>query len=92
MADMKTAIELGNISAKEIIELLGGTSRVASLLNIKMPSVSDWKSLNNIPDDKLIRMAPHIEVETNSKINRKYLFPENWHEIWPELAEKEKQL
>lgn len=85
---MRTAIRTGNISASEIIDLLGGTSQVASLLNIKMPSVSDWKAANHIPNDKLIRLAPHIEAISDYKISRKYLFPENWKEIWPELVKK----
>ena len=88
---MKTAINSGQITANEIIDVLGGTSSVASLLNIKPPSVSDWKSLNTIPDDKLIRMAPHIEVVSNLHISRKFLFPDDWHEIWPELTEQDQK-
>ncbi|MDT3708152.1 MAG: hypothetical protein ROZ09_15120 [Thiobacillus sp.] len=32
-----------NIEAKQVIDRLGGTSKVAALCDIKPPSVSDWK-------------------------------------------------
>ena len=36
-------------------------------------------------EDKLIAQF----MKTNNEINRKNLFPDNYHEIWPELSEKE---
>lgn len=32
-----------NLEAKQVIDRLGGTSKVAALCDIKPPSVSDWK-------------------------------------------------
>ena len=82
---MKTAIDLGYITATEIIEELGGTREVAEFLNIKAPSVSDWKSSGTIPHDKLIRLATRIEAKTDHRLTRKILFPGDWQIIWPEL-------
>ncbi|MXS81553.1 hypothetical protein ABD07_00290 [Nitrosomonas oligotropha] len=75
------------MTAEEIIESLGGTSIVAEILGIKPPSVSEWKTKNEIPDDKLIRLAVSLEIKTSSRINRRMLFPVDWREIWPELSE-----
>jgi DNA-binding transcriptional regulator YdaS (Cro superfamily) len=87
---MKTAINCGQLTAEHLIDMLGGTFRVSGLLGIKPPSVSDWKSLNSIPDDKLIRLATEIESASGGSISREILFPEDWQKIWPELAQSDK--
>lgn len=76
-------------TAKELIKVLGGASSVARILGIKEPSVFEWKKNNSIPEGRLIRLAPILEKKTNNEINRKNLFPDNYHEIWPELSETE---
>lgn len=68
---------------KELIELLGGTTEVANALGIKPPSVSGWKH-TRIPDDKLRRLA--VIAESKGISTRKELFPDTWHEFWPELS------
>lgn len=68
-----------------LIEELGGTNAVAGLLNLKPPSVSDWKSNGRIPDDKLIRLA--VIAESRGICSRKELFPSDFGTIWPELVE-----
>jgi len=68
----------------EIIRALGGTSKVAKLCGISMPSVSQWKH-NGIPSDKMIFLAAKLEKETEGKITRKMLFPDTWMDIWTEL-------
>lgn len=73
----------------EIIDALGGTLAVASLTGIKPPSVSEWRQRGRIPDDKLIRIAP--VAEARGVVTRKELFPDDWHLIWPELADKAEQ-
>lgn len=87
---MKTAIDSGQFTAEHLIDALGGTLKVAHLLGIKPPSVSDWKSLNSIPDDKLIRLSIEIEEATSGGIDRKILFPDDWKKIWPELVNNDK--
>lgn len=68
-----------------LIDALGGTFAVASLTGVKPPSVSGWKETGRIPDDKRIRLAP--VAEERGIATRKELFPDDWHLIWPELAE-----
>ena len=72
----------------ELIDLLGGTTAVARMLGIKPPSVHDWRR-KGIPDDKLIRMAVALERATGGAVSRRDLRPEDWAQIWPELADRE---
>lgn len=71
--------------ASELIDLLGGTTAVARRLNIKPPSVHEWRS-SGIPEDRLARLAPAIEIASSGRHSRRSLFPRDWHERWPELA------
>ena len=73
------------MDAIELIEKLGGTYAVAELTGVKPPSVSEWKTKNRIPDDKLIRIAPTAEFRGIA--TRQLLFPDDWQAIWPELIE-----
>lgn len=68
----------------DLIKKLGGTFAVAELANVKPPSVSEWKTNNRIPDDKLMRLAPIAEARGIA--SRKELFPNDWQDIWPEIA------
>ena len=53
---------------------------------IPASSLSFWKSGNRpIP----IKWMPFLEFETNGKVTRKDLCPENWHKLWPELSDNE---
>lgn len=72
------------MDAKELIEKLGGTAAVAALAGVKQPSVSGWKESGRVPDDKLIRLAPIAEAR--GIVTRKELFPNDYADIWPELA------
>lgn len=74
--------------ATELIEKLGGTFAVAELAGVKPPSVSEWKSNNRIPDDKLLRLAP--VAHERGIVTRQELFPNDWQAIWPELIEPAK--
>jgi len=76
---------MANRFACEIIDLLGGTAKVARLVGVKPPSVSAWRN-DGIPKDKLIILTPLIESVSGGKHTRKTLLPNDWHRIWPELA------
>lgn len=67
----------------QLIEVLGGCSAVASLLDITPPSVSGWKS---IPRDRKIFLA--VIAEDRGLCTRKQLFPKTYHKIWPELRQQ----
>jgi len=76
------------MTATQFVDALGGTGAVATLLGIKSPSVSAWRDgrcVLRIPSDKLIRLAPL--AESRGVATRKELRPNDWQEIWPELAE-----
>lgn len=50
---------------------------------------SQWrKKIRPVPIENCVP----IERATNGMVTRRDLRPDDWHEIWPELAEKEKQL
>ena len=70
-------------TSSELIDKLGGPAAVAKLLGIKPPSVVGWRA-NGIPDDKLIRLAPICEQRGIA--SRQDLRPNDWRQIWPELA------
>lgn len=71
----------------KLIDELGGTTAVATLVKIQPPSVSEWRQRGRIPDDKLIRLAPI--AESRGIATRRELFPNDYHLIWPELTECE---
>ena len=76
------------MTSDEFIDALGGTFAVAALLCIRPPSVSGWRdgrSVLAIPDDKLIRLAP--AAEARGIASRRDLRPDDWQQIWPELAQ-----
>jgi DNA-binding transcriptional regulator YdaS (Cro superfamily) len=68
----------------EIIDTLGGTTKVARLCNTSLPSVSMWRK-KGIPPDRMIFLAAQLEKATEGKVSRKTLFPNTWSEVWPEL-------
>jgi DNA-binding transcriptional regulator YdaS (Cro superfamily) len=62
------------LTPNEIIDGLGGTGKVAALLNIKPPSVSEWRKKDSIPEASMHKLAPHIEREMG--ISRHSLCPD----------------
>lgn len=76
------------MTADQFVDALGGTYAVAAMLGIKPPSVSGWRdgrSVKDIPDDKLIRLA--LTAEQRGIATRRDLRPDDFHLIWPDLAE-----
>jgi DNA-binding transcriptional regulator YdaS (Cro superfamily) len=68
----------------EIINLLGGTSKVSKLCGVSPAAVCQWRK-NGIPKDRLIFVAALIEKLSEGKWTRKQMFPESWQDIWIEL-------
>jgi DNA-binding transcriptional regulator YdaS (Cro superfamily) len=68
----------------EIINLLGGTSKVSRLCGVSPASVSQWRK-KGIPKDRLIFVAALIERLSEGKYTRKQMFPDSWQDIWIEL-------
>jgi DNA-binding transcriptional regulator YdaS (Cro superfamily) len=68
----------------EIIDILGGTTKVAQICGISPAAIAQWRT-NGVPTDKLMFLAAQLEKQSKGKYTRKGMFPKNWHEIWPEL-------
>ena len=73
---------------KKLIDKLGGTTVVAQLMGVSYPAVYMWRT-KGIPVDKLIRLAPIAEQKGIA--TRRDLRPNDWHLIWPELAQEAKE-
>jgi DNA-binding transcriptional regulator YdaS (Cro superfamily) len=71
-------------SDSELIDALGGTAAVARLVNVRPPSVHEWRS-RGIPGDKIMLLGADIERVTHGEVRRWDLRPLDWHRIWPEL-------
>ena len=73
---------IGMSPYEKLINHFGSLAAVARELNMKAPSVFSWK-------EKRIPIIRCIEIEniTDKKITRKELRPDDWHLIWPELAD-----
>jgi len=75
------------ISESGIIDLLGGTNKVARLCKVASSNVSGWRK-TGIPRQHLLFLGARIEKESHGLVTRKDLFPNNFWLIWPELLEK----
>ena len=73
------------LSDSAIIDLLGGTTKVAKMTNVAPAAVSLWRK-NNIPHDKFLFLAATLERESHGLITRKDIFPNSRHIVWPELV------
>lgn len=69
----------------EIIQLLGGVTSVARMLNIKPPSVHAWLA-DGIPEGRLRDLAGQIEIKSNGRFSRRARWPDMYTFYWPELA------
>lgn len=72
------------LSDKQIIDLLGGCTKISKILNISVPAVSMWKK-TGIPSDKLMHLAALLEKESKGTMTRKSMFPDSYNVIWPEI-------
>jgi len=71
---------------KEIIEMLGGTSRVSRLCKVSPSAVSLWIT-RGIPALQMMYLGATLEKESHGLVTRKDLFPDTWQLVWPELVE-----
>jgi len=67
-----------------LIDLLGGTNKVAKMCDVAPAAVAQWKN-NGIPHGQLLFLAARIEEQSNGLVSRKDLFPKSYHLVWPEL-------
>ena len=67
-----------------IIDLLGGTAKVARMCKVDPAAVSNWR-VRGIPGDKFMLLGARIEEVSHGLVTRQDLFPTNFWLIWPEL-------
>jgi DNA-binding transcriptional regulator YdaS (Cro superfamily) len=67
-----------------LIDLLGGTNKVAKLCNVNPAAVAQWR-LRGLPHGQLIFLAAKLEQESHGLVTRKDLFPKTYNFVWPEL-------
>jgi DNA-binding transcriptional regulator YdaS (Cro superfamily) len=67
-----------------IIDLLGGTAKVARMCKVDPAAVSNWR-IRGIPADKYMLLGARIETESHGLVSRQDLFPTSFWIIWPEL-------
>lgn len=68
------------------INIAGNATRLANLLGVSVQAVCFWRDgRRGIPVEK----CTAIERATGGAVTRRDLRPDDWHEIWPELAEQE---
>ena len=60
---------------------LGGRQQLAQVLDVTLGALGNWKA-RGVPLERCVS----IERATNGAVTRKDLRPDDWHEIWPELA------
>jgi DNA-binding transcriptional regulator YdaS (Cro superfamily) len=70
-----------------IIDLLGGTAKVARMCKVDSAAVSNWR-IRGIPADKYMLLGARIEEASHGLVTRMDLFPKNYFLIWPELLPK----
>ena len=70
-----------------IIDLLGGTAKVARMCKVDNAAVSNWR-VRGIPADRFMFLGARIEKESNRLVTRQDMFPNNYFLIWPELLPK----
>jgi DNA-binding transcriptional regulator YdaS (Cro superfamily) len=70
-----------------IIDLLGGTAKVARMCKVDNAAVSNWR-VRGIPADRFMFLGARIEQESNGLVTRQDMFPNNYFLIWPELLPK----
>jgi DNA-binding transcriptional regulator YdaS (Cro superfamily) len=70
-----------------IIDLLGGTTKVARMCKVDPAAVSNWR-IRGIPAEKYMLLGARIEEASHGLVTRMDLFPKNYFLIWPELLPK----
>jgi DNA-binding transcriptional regulator YdaS (Cro superfamily) len=75
------------LTENAMLDLLGGTAKVAKMCKCDNATVSSWRK-RGIPHGQLLFLAARIEKESNGLVTRQDLFPNNYFLIWPEMLPK----
>jgi DNA-binding transcriptional regulator YdaS (Cro superfamily) len=69
-------------SLQKAIGILGGQSHLAAQLGVVQSAVAGWIKRGAVP----VKYCPGIERITQGEVTRRDLRPDDWQDIWPELA------
>jgi hypothetical protein len=72
------------LTDSQIIDLLGGCTKVAKLCRVSVPAVSMWRK-KGIPASQFVFLGATLEAQSNGLISRKDILPDTWHIVFPEL-------
>lgn len=72
-----------NEAVDRACKLVGGVGKLATLVGVAPPTVTQWCNGSRPVSPK---KAVRIESATDRRVTRQQIFPDDWHEIWPELA------
>lgn len=71
-------------SIRKAIEIAGSATNLAKKVGVSVQSVCFWRDgRRSVPINK----CAAIERATNRAVTRKELRPDDWQDIWPELAD-----
>jgi DNA-binding transcriptional regulator YdaS (Cro superfamily) len=71
---------------KKAVEVVGGQALLSRMLGVKTPTVNQWvKGFRPVP----VGRCAAIERATGGAVTRRDLRPDDFHLIWPDLAEQE---
>lgn len=70
---------------EKAIGICGGQTALAKAIGVQQPHVWNWlnRSSGSVPAEH----CAAIETATDGAVTRKDLRPDDWHLIWPELAD-----
>lgn len=76
---------------KRAVELLGSQLALAKALGVTPVTVNQWVRPNGANSSRPVppKQCVRIEALTNGQVSRRDLRPDDWQDIWPELATKE---
>lgn len=61
-------------------DAVGGAVRLAALLEVSPQAISNWKE-RGVPIERC------VAIERLTNVSRRDLRPDDWEDIWPELAD-----
>lgn len=76
---------------KRAVELLGSQLALAKALGVTPVTVNQWVRPNGANSSRPVppKQCVRIEALTGGEVTRRELRPDDWRDIWPELAAKE---
>ncbi|WP_310637565.1 transcriptional regulator [Delftia acidovorans] len=72
------------LAVQAVVDLVGSQAALARALQVSAPTVNQWiKRRRPVPK----ALSPRIEALSCGSVSRRDLRPNDWQDIWPELAQ-----